>query len=351
MAHIERSFRNELSRAVTPASRGPSDPIPITVVGGYLGAGKTTFLNHLLRNCGKRSLAVVMNDFGSVDLDSMLISRRRAQIISLNRGCICCARQTEFVMTLARLRSRVAPLDHVLVEASGISDPARIAEYADLYGLRLEAIICVADAEAVRVHAASPFSGHRVREQLTAADVLVFNKVDLVSEREKQSVRDWLSEVAPAARIVEATYGRIPASLVLDWSGERSTALDRVRDLEPTRFTGGGAEVDREYTSWSWSREQGLDPGAFRWWVASLPQALLRGKGVLHFGDDARHRYVFHLAGRRWSLDIDDGWQGGPARSRLVLIGPCGSFDPALLDVTIAQCTMGRPSPTTSALA
>jgi G3E family GTPase len=333
--------------AAIPARRAPSDPIPLTVVGGYLGAGKTTFINHLLRNCGKRSLAVLMNDFGSVDLDSLLISRRRAQIISLNRGCICCARQTEFVMTLARLRSRLAPLDHVLVEASGISDPARIAEYADLHGLRLEAIICVADAEAVRVHAASSFNGLRVREQLTAADLLVLNKVDLVTEREKQSVRDWLGEMAPAARIVEASYGRIPPSLVLDWTGERSAALDRVRDLEPTRFTGGGADVDREYSSWSWSRDEALDAGAFRWWVASLPQTLLRGKGVLHFADDPGHRYVFHLAGRRWTLHLGDGWEGGP-RSRLVLIGPCGSFDPALLDVTIAQCTTGPSSPTTS---
>jgi G3E family GTPase len=337
-----------LDYAEAPAHRVPTDPIPLTVIGGYLGAGKTTFINHLLRNCGRRSLAVLMNDFGSVDLDSMLISRRRAQIISLNRGCICCARQTEFVMTLARLRSRLAPLDHVLVEASGISDPARIAEYADLHGLRLEAIICVADAEAVRVHAASSFNGFRVREQLTAADVLVFNKVDLVTQREKQSVRDWLAEVAPAARIVEATYGRIPPSLVLDWTGERSAALDRVRDLEPTRFSGGGPEVDREYSSWSWSREAPMDAGAFRWWVASLPQTLLRGKGVLHFGDDLTHRYVFHLAGRRWTLELDDAWEGDPPRSRLVLIGPYGSFDPALLDVTIAQCTQGRPSPTTA---
>jgi G3E family GTPase len=340
-----------LAYAETTARRAPSDPIPLTVIGGYLGAGKTTFINHLLRNCGKRSLAVLMNDFGSVDLDSMLISRRRAQIISLNRGCICCARQTEFVMTLARLRSRLAPLDHVLVEASGISDPARIAEYADLHGLRLEAIICVADAEAVRVHAASRFNGVRVREQLTAADLLVFNKVDLVTEREKQSVRDWLAEVAPAARVVEATYGRIPASLVLDWTGERSAALDRVRDLEPSRFNGGGPEVDREYSSWSWSREGPMDAGAFRWWVGSLPQTLLRGKGVLHFGDDPTHRYVFHLAGRRWTLDPDNGWGGEPPRSRVVLIGPNGSFDPTLLDVTITQCTAGRPSPTTSATA
>jgi G3E family GTPase len=209
----------------------------------------------------------------------------------------------------------------------------------------------VADAEAVRAHAASPLNGARVREQLTAADMLVFNKVDLVSRREKQSVRDWLAEAAPSARVVEATYARIPASLVLDWNGERSPALDRVRDLEPTRFTGGGPEVDREYSSWSWCRDDALDEGAFRWWAASLPQALLRGKGVLHFGTDPTHRYVFHLAGRRWTLDVDQDWEGEPARSRLVLIGPCGSFDPALLDVTIAQCTLGHPAPTSSASA
>ena len=330
--------------------RPSSDPIPLTVIGGYLGAGKTTLINHLLRNCGRRSLAVIVNDFGSVDLDSTLVSRRRSQIISLTRGCICCTRQTEFVWTLARLRSRVAPLDHVLVEASGISDPARIAEHADVHGFRLEAIIAVADAEAVRSHAASALNGVRVRQQLTAADMLVFNKVDLVSGREKQSVRDWLAEFAPAARVVEATYARIPASLVLDWASERSPALERVRDLEPIRLA-AGAEVDREYGSWSWSRAAALDEGAFRWWVASLPQALLRGKGVVYLGADPTRRYVFHLAGRRWSLDLDQEYEGGPTRSRLVLLGPCGSFDPDLLEMTIAQCTVDHPSPTSSASA
>ena len=81
------------------------------------------------------------------------------------------------------------------------------------------------------------------------------------------------------------------------------------------------------------------------------PRALLRGKGVLHFGGDPDHRYVFHLAGRRWTLEPDHGWRGEPARSRVVLIGPYGSFDPALLDMTIAQCALGRPSPTSSASA
>jgi G3E family GTPase len=279
-----------------------------------------------------------------VDLDASLISRRRAQISSLTRGCICCERQTEFVMTLARLRSRLTPLDHVLVEASGISDPARIAEYADLHGLRLEAIIAVADAEAVRAHAENRFTGARVREQLGAADLVVFNKIDLVTEREKQSVLDWLAELAPAARVVEATYGQIPPSLVLDWTGDRPAALDRVRELEPDRFAGAVPEIDREYSSWSWSHDEALDVGAFRWWVASLPQGLLRGKGVVYFGSDPEHRYLFHLAGRRWTLDPDVCWENEPAHTRLVLIGPCGSFDPALLDMTIAQCASQRPS-------
>jgi G3E family GTPase len=317
-------------------------PIPVTIVGGCLGAGKTTLVNHLLENAGDSRLAVIVNDFGQGHR-----ARPRAALpcveVRLSSGCICCRATTEFIMALAQVRSHHSRPDHVLVEASGASDLTAVAEYARLHGLRVEATVVVADAEAIRAQAVDPRRGRRLRRQLLAADLIVLNKAELLGRHERTSVCDWLAGFIPRPRVVEVSFGRVPISLVVERSREPEVA-----PREPSRPL---ADADRDFALWSWARPAALDPGAFRWWAASLPEGVLRGTGVVHFTDEPHHRQRFQLVGSRWSVAHGGSWADEPRHSALALIGHAGTFDPRLLDVGIAGCVpqspVGEPSPYT----
>jgi G3E family GTPase len=259
--------------------------------------------------------------------------------IRLSSGCICCRATTEFVIALAQVRSHYTRPDHVLVEASGASDLKAVAEYARLQGLRVEATVVVADAEAIRAQAVHPHRGRRLRRQLLAADLIVLNKVELLGRHERTSICDWLAGFIPRPRVVEASFGRVPFSLV----------VDRTPDA-PVTPSGSGrspAAADRDFDLWSWARPTPLDSGAFRWWAASLPEGVLRGTGVVHFADEPDQRQRFQLVGSRWSVARSGSWAGESRQSALALIGHAGTFDPRLLDVGISSCvvepTSGEP--------
>jgi G3E family GTPase len=306
-------------------SRIPDAPIPVTIVGGYLGAGKTTLVNHLLDHAGDRRFAVIVNDFGQVPYERSRAPEPCVQV-RLSRGCICCRATTEFIMALAQVRSHHPRPDHVVVEASGVCDLTAVAESARLHGLRVEATVVVADAEAIHAQAVHPRSGRRIRRQLLAADLIVLNKVELLTPDERRSIHDWLAALIPRPRVVEVSFGRLPVSLV----------VDRAAPCAPKGP--GPAAAEQEYAVWSWSRPWALDAGAFRWWAACLPEGVLRGAGLVHFADEPFRRQRFQLVGSRWSVSPSGSWGGEPRHSALALIGHAGTFDPGLLDVRIAGC-------------
>jgi G3E family GTPase len=302
-------------------------PIPVTIVGGCLGAGKTTLVNHLLEHAGGSRLAVIVNDFGQVPPARPHGSSPCIEV-RLSSGCICCRATTEFIVALAQVCCHPRRPDHILIEASGASDLTAVAESARLQGLQVEATVVVADAEAIRAQAAHPTRGRRLSRQLLAADLVVLNKAELLGERERTSIRDWLAGFLPRPRIVEASFGRIPASLLVDRAPEPEV-LGRERGHPPA-----GAD----FALWSWARPAALDRGAFRWWAASLPEGVLRGTGVVHFMDKPDERQRFQLVGSRWSVARSGRWTGEAPHSALALIGLTGRYDPDLLDVGIASC-------------
>src|SRR5262245_14075685 len=310
-------------------ARTPDAPIPVTIVGGCLGSGKTTLVNHLLENAGDSRLAVIVNDFGQAPR-----ARPRAASpcveVRLSSGCICCRATTDFFMALAQVRSHRSRPDNVLVEASGASDLTAVAEHARLHGLRVEATVVVADAEAIRAQAVDLRRGRRLRRQLLAADLIVLNKAELLGPHERTSICDWLAGFIPRPRVVEVSFGRVPLSLVVDRTPEQE-----VIPREPSRPV---ADTDLGFALWSWARPAALDHGAFRWWAASLPEGVLRGTGVVHFTDEPDQRQRFQLVGSRWSVAHTGGWADEPRHSALALIGRAGRFDPRRLDVGIAGC-------------
>ena len=324
---------------MTPAQ--PREPIALTVIGGFLGAGKTTLLNELLRDAGDRRLAVLVNDFGAINIDAELVQSRDGEMISLRNGCICCGVSGDFIGELALLRDRDDPPEHVVVEASGVADPGAIVALGDMPGYRRDAAVIVADAESVRARAADETTGPLVRRQLRAADLIVLNKSDLVAQDELALTHDWLRELAGASTaIVQTSFGAVPVDVAL---GARPAVA---ASSQPDAPAPDVAEHDHhghdhaphpDFETWSWSGAAPLSGAGLVAALKALPDGIVRAKGLLHLREDPQRRYVLQLVGRRYSIEADRSWGEATPASQLVVIGLPGSVDVAGLTSVVER--------------
>ena len=276
-------------------------PIPFTVIGGFLGAGKTTLLNRLLAGTTGRKFAVLVNDFGALDIDGRLIAAHGGDTISLANGCVCCTIGDSLVETVMKLLDRPERVDHIVVEASGVADPGRIADLGVLdERLSRDGVVVVTDAAQVRERAADRRVGDTVRRQLEAADLIVLNKVDLADDI--AVMRCWLSTHSTAP-VLEARHCEVPLDLLF--------GLDR-------RGVSGRPTPANSFRSWSYSWPEPVDRQALL--EVLQDAAVLRGKGIVRFRDSPDRRSVVHLVGKR--IDITDtGPWSDIEESQLVLLG------------------------------
>lgn len=313
------------------------EPIELTVIGGFLGAGKTTLLNQLLRDAGDRRLAVLVNDFGAINVDAELVQSRDGQMVSLKNGCICCGVSGDFIGELALLRDRPDPPAHVVVEASGVADPGQIVVLGELPGYRRDAAVVVADAETVRERAADEANGHQITRQLRAADLLVLNKIDLVEGEQLAQTRAWLREIAgPSTAIVETAYGAVPIDVVL---GARASGRRAAPDRH--RHDHDDSHHQTSFESWSWSGTEPISGSGLVEALKQLPDGIVRAKGLLHLQEDPSNRYVLQAVGRRFSIEADRPWGNEAPLSQLVVIGLPGSVEQHALAATVARLTAG----------
>ena len=224
-----------------------TEKIPFTVVGGYLGAGKTTLLNHLLTSARGLRVAVLVNDFGSVNIDVDLIRSHEGDTINLANGCMCCTLVNGFASVIGRLRERAGDFDYIVIEASGVADPWKIAQYGQMYEFPLDGIIVVADAEQARTQAVNKYVGDTVLRQFTQADLILLNKTDLVSKVEIASLRGWLAELAPGTPVIETVHSEIPLTVLVGAHGSRTPARAGAQTSSPADHTG-------TYETWTLER-------------------------------------------------------------------------------------------------
>lgn len=290
----------------------------LTVLGGFLGAGKTTLLNHVLRTQHRERVLVMVNDFGSINIDAKLIARGAPGmpdgIVSLTNGCACCAIGGDLMQAFLKVLALPDPPDRVLVEASGVGDPSRIAQLGRAGGgFRSDGVVTVVDAEAVQRLAADRYVGETVRAQLRAADLLLVNKTDLVTAADLARLRTWLQAEAPRAPLLESHQGEVDVRLILGPDlGPMTTADERPAPSEN--------DVDHaaRFVSTSFSTSIPLRRKALEAALDSLPPHMLRGKGLIFLeGEDAPR--VLQICGRRWTLD-SPGLPQGNLRSRIVFI-------------------------------
>jgi len=265
-------------------------PIPVTVIGGFLGAGKTTLVNHILNGGHGLRVAVLVNDFGRVNIDAALITSTEGGLYNLSNGCVCCGLNQGLVEQLEELLATRSDIDHIVIEASGVADPARIMDtvrYSRFAArLRADAIVVMVDAAGFDdAIAAAP---GLAEAQIGSADLLVLNKTDLV-DREKLDA--WRARwTFPDTRVVETTEANVPFDIL--FAGEVSPR----RTASP--FTAEPAH--EQATSVTWRHGGSVDLKRLQKVLSGLPTAIYRAKGFLRANDG--RRFALHLVGTRLSV-------------------------------------------------
>ena len=298
--------------ALSPSAQ---ERIPITLIGGYLGAGKTSLLNHLLTHVQGERIAVLVNDFGALGLDAALVARRDAETITLTNGCVCCSIADDFGAALdAQIRSPEAPA-RIVVETSGVAETGKTARYASGWpGARLEGVLTVVDLETVRGQAKDRFVGGLVVRQIEAADLIVANKIDRVDALARRASMEWLARIAPRAALVETALGRIPPALVLGPSphARDHAARPRGSGMKPRAPAGahdepairaGSEHEDLPLVRLAWRSKERYARSELAAALDVLPGAVVRFKGVVRLRECPDRPCVLQGVGRRWSLE------------------------------------------------
>jgi G3E family GTPase len=294
-----------------------TDVTPVTLIGGYLGAGKTTLVNHLLRNAGGRRLAVLVNEFGALPIDADLIVAREDNLISISGGCICCSFGSDLVAALIDLKQRGNPIDHLLIETSGVALPGSIVQsLALLPGLVLDGVIVLADAETIEARAGDRYMGDTVLGQLTHADIVLLNKTDLVSQQRADTIVTWLAATVPGARVLPVRNADLPLDVIIGQHSGRQAVEGSMAPSEHHEHQTQEHQTD-DYTTLSLEIDSRCDVERLARNLADARLGLLRAKGFLR-GLDGKLATV-HIVGRRVQVEPAPAWVEGPGR--LVCIG------------------------------
>ncbi|MGK0224087.1 MAG: G3E family GTPase [Limisphaerales bacterium] len=288
--------------------------IDFSVLGGYLGAGKTTLLNHILAHNQGVRFALLINDFGAINIDSKLVTSADDQQINLANGCVCCTLSDGFFEAIEALTQLDPTPDHIIVEASGVADVNNLAQYGHGHGLHLASVIVVADAETIEQKSNDKYVGQTVLRQLRAADVVVLNKADLCDPETLNARIDWVTQVSGGAPTLPATHGAI--------------SVDTLWDKHPRLKVEGEDHhhAHESYLSWSFQSQALQSTAGVEAFVAALPVEVIRAKGLVQTDDGDLEVQV---VGRRRSLNTTEQ---ALEQSELVVIGLEDQLQTEILD-------------------
>jgi len=333
-------------------SEKASEKIPVTVLTGYLGAGKTTLLNRILSEPHGKKYAVIVNEFGEIGIDNDLVVNAEEEIFEMNNGCICCTVRGDLVRIIDGLMRRKGKFDAIIVETTGLADPAPVAQtffMDEQVGAKtkLDAVVTVADAKWLKDRLKD---APEAKNQIAFADVILLNKTDLVTKDELADVEARIRAINPYAKLHRTERSKIAIDQVL---GRNAFDLDRILEIEPEflhaedhdhdhhhdhdhghdhghahdHHHGGGLKHyhDEDMQSVSLKTDRPLDPDKFFPWIQDLVAkdgpSILRSKGILSFKDDPE-RFVFQGVHMILDGDHQRPWKEGEKRqSRLVFIG------------------------------
>ena len=332
--------------------------VPLTILTGFLGAGKTTLLNRILTGNHGLRVGVLVNDFGSINIDAELVVGVDGNLISLSNGCVCCQIRDDLVESVVGMLERPEGIEYILLEASGVADPAGIfmtfndANLRDR--IRLDGVICVVDADQVFAHPEYPPLMELKLLQVGFSDMLILNKIDLAGPEQVSRVRAWLDAHFNRLRIVEANYCEVPYQILLGVGSFSPACSDlHLRAVnhacvdtachDGTHAHGHETQDHSNvFSTWSYETDEPLALETLREKVRKLPGSVYRAKGVVYSTDAPHRRAVMQVVGRRVDISIQEEWGDRAPRTRIVAIGAVGGIDASLLERTFASCISDR---------
>jgi G3E family GTPase len=308
------------------AHRSDIQPIPVTVVGGFLGAGKTSLLNHVLSKVSGRRIVALVNDFGEINIDAKLIVSVEGETISLSNGCVCCIMRDDLVTEILKLFEREPLPEHIVIETSGVSMPLGVVETFLNPAVRnlaeVQSMFAVLDADLV-LDGAAEYRDLAI-EQIRYADVVVINKTDLVEAEKLAAVKLEVASISPRSRIWETTFGTVPLDLFF---ADRTNEV--FADLQDGG-TGGNrmrGHHDHDFATWTYRSDAAWSFGALQRAVEGLPDGIYRAKGMVRLDLDSRDYGVLQITGKRGWLRLIEpqSGQADEVRTELVFIGKPGA--------------------------
>ncbi|WP_030839626.1 CobW family GTP-binding protein [Streptomyces hygroscopicus] len=315
--------------------------IPVVLITGFLGSGKTTMLNHLMRDSADTRIGVIVNDFGSINIDALAVAGQVDSMIPIENGCLCCAADaTEMDEMLGRLTDPELRIDVVVIEASGLAEPQSMIR--TLLSSTNERIVYGGLVEVVD---AAEFPATRARHpeldrHVRAADLVVLNKTDRVTEEERRDVLATVQDLAPGTPVLTAAHGRVDPAVLFDHR-PREAAGERFRQLSFADVCADGHDhghhLHAAYQSVEFTSAEPLHPRRVMEFLDSRPAGLYRVKGFLHFAGAGRERkFGLHAVGSYLRFEPSPWERGEPRVTQLVLIGT--GIDADTVSKRLAEC-------------
>jgi len=307
------------------------DPVPVTLLTGFLGSGKTTLLNRILNGKHGLRVGVLVNDFGAINIDAELVEGVEENTINLANGCVCCEIRDDLIKSIEQLLTREEAIDYMILEASGVADPEGIVmtflnqRYEQL--LRLDSITCIVDADGLFTHGDNEALNMLKLRQIGFADMVILNKVDLVGPEHVEVAREWIDKQLQRIRIIEAIRCDVPLEVLLavgrfDPSQVILQKKDEIRSYGQGGHHNGHESLGNIFQTWSYETDRPFSLETLRQMVRrELPASIYRCKGIIYASDLPGKRLTLQVVGRRTEIYELDDWGGRTPYSQIVAIG------------------------------
>ncbi|HTO79313.1 MAG TPA: GTP-binding protein [Methylocystis sp.] len=317
--------------------------LPVTIITGFLGSGKTTLLNHILAKQQGIKIAIMVNEIGDIGIDGELVVSAGDDMLELSNGCICCSINNDLVDAIFRVLRGEKQVDYLIIETTGLADPLPVvltflrSEFRDQ--VRVDSVVTVADAENFGLEL---FQGVAAQNQLRFTDFVLLNKCDLVEAERLSDIETKIRRINDRARIARTTRCEISLPLILSVGIFQSDMYYSDPEACDSDASCGHHHLPSDgFDSVSFESEQPFEAEKFQEFLEQLPDSVYRAKGVLWINENDK-RYIFHLVGKRFTLDESEG--SGSRKNRMVLIGR-GLNDRRLRD-QLRACLVSEPQQT-----